>query len=113
MGEATINEALNDNPERPKKGEGSMKNFRVFVLAGVSSFSFVSAALAQDVRPNSPEETAVNDAEIVVSARRREEVLQDVPLVVNAVTADTIGKLNLRKFEDIQSVVPGLQMKNN
>jgi iron complex outermembrane receptor protein len=48
--------------------------------------------------------------EIVVTARRRSESLQEVPQTVNAVTADTLQKLNIRQFADIQTVVPGLTL---
>jgi iron complex outermembrane receptor protein len=88
-----------------------MKNIRTFALAGISVLTLCNPAFAQDAGADNGE--GVSDTEIVVSARRRDEALQDVPLVVNAVTAETIGKLNLRKFEDITQVVPGLQMKNN
>lgn len=48
--------------------------------------------------------------EIVVTARRRGESLQDVPQTVNAVTSQTIEKLNLQNFKDIAAVVPGLTL---
>ena len=54
-----------------------------------------------------------SDSEIIVSARRREEGAQDVPLVVNAVTSETIDKLNLREGTDVQNLVPGLELRNS
>src|ERR1700743_2817903 len=48
--------------------------------------------------------------EIVVTARRRSESLQEVPQTVNAVTADTLQKLSIKQFQDIQAVVPGLAL---
>ncbi|MEO6093753.1 MAG: TonB-dependent receptor [Novosphingobium sp.] len=48
--------------------------------------------------------------EIIVSARRRDESVQDVPSTVNVVTAAQVEKLNLRNFTEISSVVPGLQL---
>src|SRR4051794_21080004 len=51
--------------------------------------------------------------EIVVTARRKDESILDVPTVINAVTGEEIAKLNILKFEDIASVVPGLQMASN
>jgi iron complex outermembrane receptor protein len=48
--------------------------------------------------------------EVVVTARRKEESLQDVPQTVSAVTAATVEKLNILQFEDIQAVVPGLTL---
>jgi iron complex outermembrane receptor protein len=50
------------------------------------------------------------DNEIVVTARRRSESVQDVPQTVNVVTAAQVEKLNLRSFQDIASIVPGLTM---
>lgn len=48
--------------------------------------------------------------EIIVTARRREERLIDVPLTVNAVTGEDLAKLNIRQFEEIETVVPGLKL---
>ncbi|TYC89608.1 TonB-dependent receptor [Novosphingobium sp. BW1] len=47
---------------------------------------------------------------IVVTARRRSEDVQDVPLVVNTVTAEEFAELNIRDFTDVQQLVPGLQL---
>ncbi|GAB3101103.1 TonB-dependent receptor plug domain-containing protein [Aestuariicella hydrocarbonica] len=51
--------------------------------------------------------------EIIVSARRKDESVQDVPLTVNGVTGQKIADLNIRKLEDLQSVVPGLTMEED
>ena len=48
--------------------------------------------------------------EIIVTARRREESVQDVPQVVNALPAETLQKLAIKDFRDIQTVVPGLNI---
>jgi outer membrane receptor protein involved in Fe transport len=45
--------------------------------------------------------------EIVVTARKREETLQDVPLTVTAITGETIGELNLKGIEDLGRFTPG------
>lgn len=55
-------------------------------------------------------EAPANGNEIVVSARRRDEALQEVPQTINVVTAEQIEKLNLRNFTDIQTLVPGLTL---
>lgn len=49
--------------------------------------------------------------DIIVSARRRDESVQDVPLSVIAVTAETLSKLNVRDFRDVQNLVPGLELQ--
>lgn len=97
-----------------------MKEFLSVILAAPSVLAMASAAAAQ---PSTPQTTAnveqANKAaaggeeEIIVTARRRTESRQDVPLVVNAVTSETIEKLNLRNFQEITTVVPGLSLVAN
>ena len=48
--------------------------------------------------------------EVIVTARRREESLQDVPQTVDAVSGDTLAKLSFKRFEDLQGVIPGLTL---
>jgi iron complex outermembrane recepter protein len=97
-----------------------MRAYHCFAYAGVSLFTVAtSSAFAQAVPPQAtPDAVDVQDDtgelaptnEIVVSARRREESVQDVPQTVNVVTAAQVEKLNLRNFTEIQAVVPGLTM---
>jgi len=54
---------------------------------------------------------AVESGEIIVTARRKDESLQDVPLTVTAVTSETVEKLNLTTVEDLSKVVAGLQLQ--
>lgn len=46
--------------------------------------------------------------DIVVTAQRREERLQDVPVAVSALTADFITSNNVRTLQDLGAAVPGL-----
>lgn len=76
------------------------------------SASFISLMAVTPVQAQ--EEAAADDSNvIIVEARRRDENLQDVPLVVNAVSAETLEKLNIRDFRDVTSVVPGLSLTPN
>ncbi len=47
--------------------------------------------------------------EIVVTAQKREQSLQDVPLTVNAFTADRIEDARITEVEDISLLTPGLE----
>jgi iron complex outermembrane recepter protein len=51
--------------------------------------------------------------EVVVTARRRVENLQDVPLTVSAVTADTIQNQDITNIEDLNSFVPNLKISQD
>lgn len=83
------------------------------LLLGAGLMALSAPALAEEAQqPPSSEETgslAPSD-EIIVSARRREETVQDVPQTVNVVTAAQVDKLNLRSFQEIASIVPGLTL---
>jgi iron complex outermembrane receptor protein len=49
--------------------------------------------------------------EIVVTARRREERLQDVPLAVTALTSDSLVEANIVTVADLPQKVPGLTIQ--
>lgn len=72
--------------------------------ASVMSLATATPVTAQEA------ETGFSDDTIIVQARRRDESIQDVPVVVQAVTAQELTDLNIREFKDIQSIVPGLSM---
>lgn len=55
---------------------------------------------------------AVNDAsagfeEIVVTARRRAERLQDVPVAVSAIAGDSLASRSIQQVQDLTRIVPG------
>lgn len=83
---------------------------RYIALASVSLLSISVPAFAQEA---TPAEESGSGNEIIVEARRREENIQDVPLVINAVTSETVDKLNIRSASEITSVVPGLSLTVN
>lgn len=78
------------------------------VALALSLATLASPALAQQADAGE----GVSEGEIIVSARRRDERLQDVPAVVNAIPAETIGKLNLQDSKELQALVPGLQLRS-
>lgn len=51
--------------------------------------------------------------EIVVTAQRRAENLQDVPIAVSAITAATAAKLGINDTQSISQVVPGLTLNRS
>ncbi|MDX2145038.1 MAG: TonB-dependent receptor [Rhodospirillaceae bacterium] len=50
--------------------------------------------------------------EIVVTARKTEERLQDVPLSISAFTADAIARRSIQDLEDIALLTPGLSFED-
>lgn len=64
-------------------------------LTGLPSASAQSAAAALD--------------EVVVTARKREESLQDIPIAISAVTAEQLEQRGITKLEDLTLQVAGVQ----
>lgn len=62
---------------------------------------------AQEMSAEAQAEQGTLDA-IVVTARKREETLQDVPVAVTAFTADSLDKLNVEDLSDLDAQVPNL-----
>jgi iron complex outermembrane recepter protein len=65
--------------------------------------SLADHAFAQGTAQNA----AVSDADIVVTARRREESISKVPVAVTALSGESLVKQGVRSELDLQSAVPG------
>ena len=65
------------------------------------------AAFAQD------DEGAFKIDEIVVTARKREESLQDVPVAVTALDTAAIENLHISVVTDIDKLVPNIDLADN
>ncbi|MEM8814668.1 MAG: TonB-dependent receptor [Pseudomonadota bacterium] len=79
----------------------SLKLAAVVVIVAAGSF---------ELRPALAQEGAGALEEIIITARRREESLQDTPVSVSAFGADDIVKRGLRSVEDIARFSPGLSL---
>lgn len=73
----------------------------LMVLIGVSPASVVYAQDAGD-------EEATTLDKITVTAQKREEALQDVPVVVTALSQQALEDNGVRDIKDLQTLVPGL-----
>ena len=51
--------------------------------------------------------------EIVVTAQRRENSLQSVPIPVSAFSRETIEKRQIQQAADLERYVPSMKMRNN
>jgi iron complex outermembrane recepter protein len=69
------------------------------------------AARAQQAQPAAADSSGL--AEIVVTARRRAENLQDVPLAVTAISADTLQQDNVTSLADLNSFVPNMKISTD
>jgi iron complex outermembrane receptor protein len=91
-----------------------MKSMSTYYLMGASVMALAAPmqVAAQDAAQPAARETYDPNV-IIVEARRREEDVQDVPAVINAVTAAAIGNLNFREFTEVKTLAPGLDLSVN
>ncbi|HPW13326.1 MAG TPA: TonB-dependent receptor [Thermomonas sp.] len=80
-------------------------------IHGVLAMSLLAGTgtvMAQDAAPaaDGPKTTTLEG--IKVTARKREETLQEVPVAVTAFTADSLDRLNVKDLADLDGQVPNL-----
>jgi iron complex outermembrane recepter protein len=75
----------------------------------VASLGMGTAAYAQD-EAAAAEEDVVDEDVIIVTATKREQTLQDVPVAVSVTTADQIERAQVRDLKDLQALVPSLRV---
>jgi len=91
-----------------------MTREKLLATAGIIGLiaSLPAPALAQDAEPNPDNEqaSAKSPNTIIVTATKREQTLQDVPVAVSVVQAETLDEAQINDVFDLQTVVPSLQV---
>jgi iron complex outermembrane recepter protein len=77
-----------------------------FISIGAPGLSLTQAAASPNTTPTPGDEIP----EIVVTAERREERVQSVPIAVTVISAEAALKSGITTSEDLPLAVPGLQM---
>ena len=77
---------------------------------GLTATAYAQAA--DEAQPATDEPAAEVDSgnEIVVTATKREQTLQDVPVAVSVTTAATLERAQIRDIKDLTTVVPSLRV---
>jgi outer membrane receptor protein involved in Fe transport len=79
---------------------------RALIMAGAA---FIPAsAYAQDAASSAPEVADTGLADIIVTANKRAQSINDVGLTITALGGDDLKKQNIQTFDDLAKVVPGL-----
>ncbi|WP_068074058.1 TonB-dependent receptor [Novosphingobium lentum] len=96
---------------------------RPALLAGAAGLALAIAAQAHAQAPaaqpaeemaqpaaDAPSAATGEGNEIIVTATKREQTLQDIPVAVSVTTAQTLERAQIRDIQDLQSVVPSLRV---
>lgn len=87
-----------------------MRAFRKCAILSVSATALLVShqAVAQE---SAAENNGYND--IIVTAQKREQSLQDVSVAVSAVSADTLANAGISNLQDMQQLVPSVTFGND
>lgn len=88
---------------------GGFRAIRGTLLAGAASLSMVTGA-APALAQTAPSKDSEAVSEIVVTAQRREESLQDVPLSITAISGQDIREKDISDISRLPQLVPGLRL---
>src|ERR1700730_4612946 len=82
----------------------------IAAILGGSSFGYVHPAAAAAADETAPDSSI---QEIVVTAQPREENSQNVPIQIQAITAEALTQLNVTTFDDYIKYLPNVTSANN
>lgn len=84
--------------------------FKQPLLAGLSSVLALSLAAPTLAVAQEDEEVPFFIEEIITTATKREQTLQDTPVAVSVVAAETLDRAQVRDIKDLQAMVPSLRV---
>ncbi|WP_285713120.1 TonB-dependent receptor [Erythrobacter oryzae] len=88
---------------------GAAGAYRFTLLAGAAcALAMPTMAFAQDAETEAAEPEVGN--EIIVTASKREQTLQETPIAVSVTSGETIERAQIRDVLDLQTVVPSLRV---
>src|SRR5215468_3940315 len=89
-----------------------MKSKISYAVAAILGGASV-AAPAQEQTATTSESTSEGITEVIVTAQRRTERMQDVPISMQALTGQTLQQLNVQTFDDYLKFLPNVTSANN
>ncbi len=88
-----------------------MKINRKLTSAIVAALS-AQATVVYAAEPSAPQASGAIE-EIIVTAQRREETVQNVPITIQAITGEQLAQLNVTSFDDAVKLLPNVQLGTN
>ncbi len=91
-------------------------NLKVSCAVGAILGAYAAAALADgQATPASQPGAAAEEgiSEVIVTAQRRAESIQDVPITIQALTSETLTQLNVENFDEFVKYLPNVTQSTN
>jgi iron complex outermembrane receptor protein len=102
-----------DGPEtaEPKGIDMTYAHIRSLLLLGAGCVA-VAAHAQGGARVDAGAGTAA-DSDIIVTAQRRSESIQDVPIAITAISAETLRQSNVRGIDNVIALTPNISFQTN
>ena len=82
------------------------------LLAGLSQAAFIQSVAAQAmIQPQEDARDANDNPDVIVTAQKREQRIEDVPVTVTAVTGARMADLGVNSLSEVAQYIPGLQIQ--
>jgi iron complex outermembrane recepter protein len=88
----------------------STRTNRIRLLLGSSCVALAMIAATPALAQTPAAAPEADSADIIVTAQRRSERLQDVPLSVSAITGDALRNANVNNADRLEQVLPGIRL---
>lgn len=101
--------------QQSKKGIFAVRSGLLLSVAGLAALAATPANATPSSEDSAPDAAAADASDdggeaILVTARRRDEDAQDVPIALSVVSADTLNKTGNFTLGQVQQLVPSLQV---
>lgn len=87
-----------------------MRHFTLLAATALTAASAMPAAVVAQTTPSQDSAESDPSTDIIVTATKREQTLQDIPISVAVAQSETIEKAQIRDLLDMQSLVPSLKV---
>ncbi len=84
---------------------------RHLLMMGAAAAALATVSPAQAAAPAQPQAKEAQVEEVVVTARRREENLKDVPIAVTVFSAEKMSQAGVQNITDLQKSAPNLTLQ--
>src|SRR6202451_1991174 len=95
-----------------RMNSNSKLSYAIAAILSGSAGGFAHAATANGTDTAAADTSADTIQEITVTAQRRTENAQDVPITIQALTGETLKQLNVSTFDDLQKYTPNVTSAN-
>ncbi|WP_428152405.1 TonB-dependent receptor [Brevundimonas sp.] len=86
-------------------------HFKLLLATSAAAVALTAGAASAQSDQSDPGASQVDD--VVVTARKREERLQDVPIAVTAVSGETLEREQINLVKDVAALTPGLNISSD